>query len=91
MGGLTKTGKTWTAWTGGKPDYNWIGLEKPEGNRNPLRRRENNSKATAAHEKRQDGLYSSEDMKFKHGKNLDFFLETILEFFVDHGMDAICY
>ena len=37
MGGLTKTGKTWTAWTGGKPDYQWVGLENPgEINQNPF-------------------------------------------------------
>lgn len=93
IGGVTNHGKYQVAWTGGKPNCTWTGLEEPNTvNWNPRRERTAHYKGFSNYAERQAGLYGThESSKFKSGDNLDFFIKKLLEAFVDFGMDTICY
>ena len=93
IGGVTNHGKHQVAWTGGKPNCTWTGLEKPvKQNWNPRCERTNHYKGTSQYADRQAGLYGTQEaLKFKSGDNLDFLIKKLLQAFENFGMDAICY
>ena len=93
IGGVTTHGKYQIAWTGGKPNCTWTGLEEPNTvNWNPRCERTAHYKGSSNHADRQAGLYGThESSKFKSGDNLDFLIKELLEAFVDFGMDTVCY
>ena len=97
MGGLLITGdstKTYSqAWTGGKPNITWTGLENPsEILINPTQTRGNDVKSTLAYKEREAGLYpGQEEQKFGHGDDLNDFCNLLSDKFLDMGMDTITY
>lgn len=92
FGGVSRYGKYQVAWTGGKPNCTWTGLEEPNPvNDNPKRGRTNDYRDSSNYTERQAGLFTQESLKFKSGDNLDFFIKKLFNAFTFHGMDSICY
>ena len=93
MGGLRNFGTHHDAWTGGKPNSDWTGLDmaNPQVN-NPNQLRSYSIKARSSFNARRNGLYHDEPArKFKSGGNLDYFCQNLRTAFLDNGMDTICY
>ena len=93
MGGLRNFGTYEDAWTGGKPNIDWTGLDTSSPKMsNPNQLRSYNIKARSAFNARRNGLYSDEPTRrFKSGGNLDYFCQNLRTAFLDNGMDTVCY
>ena len=93
LGGLETTYYGEEAYVGGKPLFDWSGLETTLVPRKvlPTHYRSNNSKAAIAQGKRTEGLFMSDEFKFKSNDDLDDFFERLLKHFVKHGLDTITY
>ena len=92
MGGLVETYHGYKAWTGGKPNKKWKGLD--ESNKKiplPTQIQSNSSKAATSQIKRTEGLFSDEKLKFKNGDDLDYFCVRLSGHFEKHGLDTIAY
>ena len=93
MGGLIDTYYGKEAWTGGKPKWDWSGLQDPSVVDLPLptQMRSSSSKAAAGHAKRTEGIFTDENYKYKQGGDLDDLCERLRKHFEKHGLDTIAY
>ena len=97
MGGLAVSGSGSrayaTAWTGGKPNIFWTGLENPSAALgNPTQTRSTEFKATRAYKEREEGLFPGhEELKFDHGDDLNYFCSKLRKTLIDMGMDTVTY
>ena len=90
MGGLVALVKDdWSAWTGGKPKYDWTGLEHPlDDNTSPNQLRPvYASAAQKGYNHRRTGLST----QFTPSSDLAVFQTAIWNHLVDTGMDTIAY
>merc|ERR1711884_745765 len=91
-GGLVLSNKTWEAWTGGKPKFDWSGLVD-DAPRVPLptQLRLVGSKAASSMIKRSESIFDDNKSKFKTKDDLDFFCRSLHQFFKTPGMDTVSY
>jgi hypothetical protein len=98
MGGIENQGSYSFPFTGGKPLFDWSGLDPSDLEHNtreaftPKCLRSKSPKAASNFDGRRAGLYPSEPSKrFKTGDDIDELCRKLLEEFTDWGMDTITY
>ena len=89
MGGVVEAVKgTFYPYTGGKPKFNWLGIDVPTSTPSPNQIRPVYvGDAQKAYRHRQKGCAA----KFKQGDSLQDFEKKVNKYLVDHGMDTIGY
>ena len=90
FGNIAQTGhNTWSAWTGGKPNAHFSGLEDP----NPKQIQPNQYQASSATSQAKSQSYRIQglDTKFTRESNLLTFQKKVLKHLTVHGLDAITY
>ena len=89
MGGLIElSDKEKTAWTGGKPLWDWSGLSNPDGYHSPNQLR---SSSTGTSQKAYNHRKTGRETKFKRTSDIRAFQLAVWGHLTDTGMDTIAY
>jgi len=95
MGGILHKGSYHYAWTGGKHDIHWRGLDPSTKKREPttFMLRDNGPKSQTSTKDRESNIYGVDSTKkFKKDKaDVDHFVKELLKFLTKMGMDVIIY
>ena len=91
MVGLAKGCCRKEAWTGGKPNCLWTGLEHPHAIDfvQPTQMQSNSAKAAADHLKCTQGIFLNKACRFKTGEDLDDMCTRLKTHIKKHGMDVV--
>ena len=90
FGGLKRVSTdTWAAWTGGKPDADWTGLENPI----PSSIDPNQFRVTSISSRAKSKAYRVQGLpkKFSRTGDLQVFQKKVWKHLVEHGLDTITY
>ena len=79
----------WAAWTGGKPNGSWTGLEEP----NPKTIKPNQYRSPSISTESKSRAYRVQglEMKYSRDSNLQTFQKEVMQHLSEYGMDTITY